>query len=89
MKSLLIAALLSQASLALAVSRDDDWGVGGPKVQYLSWCNRNVLTTQTPQGLAVPKFDCSDYQRVCKQIETKQGPYLFISASCVDPRTNR
>lgn len=86
MKALLLAALLSQSPIAFAVQRGDDGGFSGPNVQYISWCIRNVVTTQTAQGAVVPKFNCSDYGRVCKQQETKQGPYLFVSASCVDRR---
>lgn len=90
MKSLFTASLVTLftlISVSTASARDIDggWDVGGPVVRYLSWCTQNVLVVEGPQGQAIPKFNCTAYGRVCRQQETKKGPYLFVSAACVAP----
>lgn len=86
MSRFVIAALALGTSLTVSAREiDGGWNVGGPVVRYISWCTQNVLTAEGPQGQSIPKFNCTAYGRVCKEQETKQGPYLFVSASCVAP----
>lgn len=90
MKSVLLTifVLLGASVPALAIN-DQGWDVGGPQVHYLSWCQQNTLMVQNSQGQAIPRFDCAAYGRVCQSVESKQGPYLIVSAACVDPRLRR
>lgn len=88
-QALVIGSVLVASSAASARDYDNGWDVGGPVVRYISWCTQNVLVMEGPQGQAVPKYNCTAYGRVCRQQETKQGPYLFVSAACVAPATVR
>lgn len=90
MKALLVGLLMvASSSVSFAREIDTGWNVGGPVVRYLSWCIQDVLVSEGPQGQSIPRYNCAAYGRVCRQQERQQGPYLFVSATCVAPAAVR